>query len=154
MEEFPDFDSFEEEMLYSSMKKIGLNPIHHYNYGTMEVDFAFPEYEVVIEVDGKQHKEGKQHLKDIRRNYLVRGDGWKVWRFGASKVRKYSDFIATKIKEKLEKKGKAKNTLEKLEDRKKLLELGLTTDIDPKYEYDLVCKAIEEEKLKLNKEQV
>ncbi len=44
-----------ENKLYDAMLKIGLKPEYQYEISYMKVDFAFPKYNIVIEVNGPYH---------------------------------------------------------------------------------------------------
>lgn len=68
------------------MNQIGLFPKEQYQIGFMCVDFAFPDEQVVIEVEGPHHKEEEQRINDIKRGYVLRDYGWSVWRINAEKV--------------------------------------------------------------------
>ncbi len=101
--ELKSIQSATEKILLRSFRKHGLNPEEQYKIGNMRVDFAFPKEKIIIEVDGVHHSKRKQKIKDIRRNYFLKDEGWKVWRYKAEHCYKFPDYIARKIKERLEK---------------------------------------------------
>lgn len=102
--EIKSIQSATERMLLKSFRKYGLNPEPQYKIGNMRVDFAFTQEKVIIEVDGPHHNEINQKLKDRRRNYFLIDDGWRVWRYKAESCYKFPDYIARKIKERLDNK--------------------------------------------------
>lgn len=96
-----------EDMLYTAMILIGLKPKRQYKISRMEVDFAFPEKRLVIEVDGayKRNPEGMKTLFNRRR--ICEKEGWKVENFTAEEVYENPNAIAWRVKNIL---NKTKNT--------------------------------------------
>jgi very-short-patch-repair endonuclease len=100
--ELKEKQSYTERLLLKAMNKIGLFPEEQYQIDLMSVDFAFPINKVVIEVDGPYHQEEEQKLADIRRGYILRDNGWSVWRLDAEKVFNNPIKMAYRIKSILE----------------------------------------------------
>lgn len=63
-----------------------------------QLDFAIPDLKIDIECDGKHwHKKGNAH--DRKRNWALRGFGWKVLRFTCDEIKDEPHNCIAKIKE-------------------------------------------------------
>lgn len=98
--------SLTERILLKALNQQDLYPEEQYEIGLMKVDFAFPEEDLVIEVDGPQHEEERQHLIDIRRSYVLRANGWSISRYKTDEVWNNPIKVAGKIKWIIEKRRK------------------------------------------------
>jgi very-short-patch-repair endonuclease len=86
-----------ENKLFEAMKKIGLNPEIQYQISQMKVDFAFPEEMIAIEVNGPYHYTEEGKLRDKKRYFVLRKEGWKVKTFTAKSVYYNPDEVAKRI---------------------------------------------------------
>lgn len=50
------------------------------------LDMAYPEARLGVEYDGRHHREPGQALRDLEREAMLAGSGWKIVRFRASTV--------------------------------------------------------------------
>ena len=97
-----------EDILFESMKNLGLKPDRQYPISKHHVDFAFPREKLIVEVDGWQyHKSREQREIDEKRRDIAENLGWRVKRFTAEEVYDNPELITWRIKELL---GKAKNS--------------------------------------------
>lgn len=67
-----------ERVVYNALKTAGLCPVMQYPLDKYWIDFAFPEYKIAIEYDGKQHL--NRQLEDEKRDEDIRSMGWEVYR--------------------------------------------------------------------------
>lgn len=49
-------------------------------FGKWFADFAFPTLKLVVEVDGKQHREAARHQNDLEKDKFIAQLGWTVFR--------------------------------------------------------------------------
>lgn len=70
-----------ERKLRRELNNLGLYPKTQYTIDKMTVDFCFPEYNLVIEVDGSIHNKPAIAAKDKKRNYILECKGYTVLRF-------------------------------------------------------------------------
>lgn len=73
-----------------------------YQNGIYEYDFAFPKEKIDVEIDGGTHL--KEHVKKIdrRRDEFSTGQGWRVLRFSASRVKRDLDGCISELREVLQ----------------------------------------------------
>ena len=79
-------ENVSEQKLHDALNKINLYPKAQYKIDKIRVDFAFPEYKLVIEVDGKYHDSLEQQEKDKRRRLFLDIEGWNIKVFRANEV--------------------------------------------------------------------
>jgi very-short-patch-repair endonuclease len=60
---------------------MGLSFRRQYPIGHYIVDFACPQYAIIIEVDGAQHNEAEAQAYDQKRSTFLSQSGWAVVRF-------------------------------------------------------------------------
>lgn len=72
-----------------------------YQIGEYVVDFACPDRRLVIEVDGGQHQQDEQALKDSRRTEKMQADGFKVVRFWDNDVLRNTDEVIQTVRSEL-----------------------------------------------------
>ena len=97
-----------EKILFADMCNLGLKPRQQYSFDNkMQVDFAFPEQKLVIELDGKQHETPEQKAIDKKRDNFLKSNGWTVVRYRAEDVHQNSMDYAQKIKNLVEMPEKA-----------------------------------------------
>jgi very-short-patch-repair endonuclease len=105
----PNGMNITENRLYEAMKKLGLNPTPQYEISDMTVDFAFPEHNLVIEVNGPHHEEEQQREIDRKRYFVLKDFGWDVRNFKAEHAYNYPKWVARKIKEMIDPEEKPKS---------------------------------------------
>jgi very-short-patch-repair endonuclease len=89
-----------EVALWSRLRNKQLLGIQFYRQkpiGEYIVDFFAPRAKLVVEVDGSQHMEGDQALKDRARDGYMVLLGLKVLRFNSREVLKESDAVVEAI---------------------------------------------------------
>jgi very-short-patch-repair endonuclease len=89
-----------EAALWSRLRNKQLLGIQFYRQkpiGEYIVDFFAPRAKLVVEVDGSQHMEGDQALKDRARDGYMVLLGLKVLRFNSREVLKESDAVVEAI---------------------------------------------------------
>jgi very-short-patch-repair endonuclease len=69
------------------------------------IDVLFDEWNVVVEIDGTQHREPLEQWDDMDRDNDLNIDGYRVLRFPAWLVRKNPELVARKILQALHKAG-------------------------------------------------
>jgi len=87
-----------ENKLYEAMKEIGLSPVPQYKISAMHVDFAFPNEMIAIEINGPHHETEEQKLRDKKRWFVLRKEGWKRRTFQSKEVYSNPVGVARKIK--------------------------------------------------------
>ncbi|MEX0955562.1 MAG: endonuclease domain-containing protein [Rhizobiaceae bacterium] len=60
---------------------MGLGFRRQYPIGRYVVDFACPDTNLIVEVDGSQHGDALQAVADAERSAKLRQDGWTILRF-------------------------------------------------------------------------
>ncbi len=83
----------EKRLWYDFLKMIPVTVKRQEPFGKYIVDFYVPSYRTVIEVDGKQHTEGKVFEKDLERDAFLSSLDIRVLRVYNEDVRK--DFSGT-----------------------------------------------------------
>lgn len=91
-----------ENKLYNAMFKIGLQPECQYPISYMTVDFAFPDYMVVVEINGPYHKSEEQKMIDKKRWFVLNSNGWKRRTYSADAVYKNPSGVARRIQKYLD----------------------------------------------------
>lgn len=93
------FDTKPEKMLFWAMQKLGLKPEKQtYLCKTTFADFFFPEYKIVVYVDGDYwHTRPGSREKDARINNILAKAGYTVYRFWASEIEKSAMVCAKRI---------------------------------------------------------
>lgn len=93
-----------EAQLYDAMRRKGLSPIPQYCIAGYFVDFAFPDVNVAVEADGAAYHTSEEHRqRDLRRDYHIRRNGWKVMHFKGSTIYQKADNCACVIEQDVEK---------------------------------------------------
>lgn len=83
-----------EEKLDIENKRIGLNVVRQYKIGNYFADFYYPDFNLVLEVDGKKfHSQSIDH-KDRERDKFMLSNGYRVLRCTGSMVFKNTSGIA------------------------------------------------------------
>ncbi len=75
-----------ENRLYRAMKVIGLKPIPQYKISWMTEDFAFPFDKIVIAINGPYHEDEEQRIKDAKRWFALRKEGWRRKTFDSERA--------------------------------------------------------------------
>lgn len=79
---FPEM-TFEKYLKLNNIK----GWVYNYRFGRYSFDFAFPEWQLDIEIDGKTHLNEKVKNSDMDRDLFVTNLGWRVIRFTAADIR-------------------------------------------------------------------
>ena len=67
-------------------------------------DFALPEHQIGIEIDGHNwHSTRQQRQHDAKRDRILQGLGWRVLRFAAAEVTRNADECAKEVLDLLKK---------------------------------------------------
>ena len=75
-----------ERELLAALRTAGLSPVPQYAVGKFNIDLAFPEGKLAVEVDGGMwHEEHKKRRADIEREIALEAQGWRVLRFTDSR---------------------------------------------------------------------
>lgn len=91
-----------EKILELELNKMGLKPRRQFKISDVKADLVFPEYNLIIELDGEGfHDEGK----DKKRDYITKKLGWETKRFDSDFTFKNPNYVAKIIKEELIKRG-------------------------------------------------
>lgn len=61
--------------------------IHQMQFSIYQLDFAFPEYKLCIEIDGSTHEQEKVKQIDKRKDIFLNKEGWRVLRITAKNVK-------------------------------------------------------------------
>lgn len=77
----------------------GLKFFRQYGVGAYILDFFCPEARLGIEIDGGQHAEGKNIIKDNARTKFLEKENIKVLRFWNNEVLKQKEAVVEKIRE-------------------------------------------------------
>jgi len=78
--------------------------IHQMQFSIYQLDFAFPEYKLCVEIDGSTHLQKKVIEIDKRRDDFLRGSGWKTLRISAKDINNNIYTAINKILQLLDKK--------------------------------------------------
>ncbi|MFB4473741.1 endonuclease domain-containing protein [Oceanobacillus caeni] len=94
-----------ERRLYNGLLQHGLYATPQYKVGKYRLDFAFPQYMIAIECDGKAyHSTPKQKAHDKKRDIFLKENGWTVLRFSGRKIYRELPSVVNKIKDHLHEK--------------------------------------------------
>ena len=89
-----------EQTLWSRLRGKQLFGIQFYRQkplGDYIVDFLAPKTKLVVEVDGSQHKEGKNKIEDNRRDSYLESHGLRVLRSDSRQVLLETDAVVERI---------------------------------------------------------
>lgn len=78
------YPSVPEEIAVEGFERFGLKPERNYKVDFFEIDFAFPERKVGIEIQSWEYH--KDRDRDIRRWRYLESKGWKMYFFMAKIV--------------------------------------------------------------------
>jgi very-short-patch-repair endonuclease len=87
-------ESYPEKIFRLELEKRKINgweqeyPIKRYS-----LDFAFIDKKIDVEIDGETHNKEKVILKDIERDSILSGEGWKIIRFKSIDVKNNIDLV-------------------------------------------------------------
>lgn len=91
-----------EDVLARELEKKGLKFKRQYLIDGKHVDFAFPDFFLIVEIDGEYfHNASEDKKRDDRLNSF----GWEVKRFDSDFTFKKPDYVSRRIEEELVKKG-------------------------------------------------
>lgn len=81
--------SFPEKTFQKYLKKYNIEGwVYNYSFSIYSLDFAFPEWKLDVEIDGKTHLNERVKAKDKRRDEYLKSKGWETLRFTASEIKK------------------------------------------------------------------
>lgn len=81
--------SFPEKTMLKYLKQFNITGwVHQMQFSIYELDFAFPEYKLNVEIDGSTHLLESVIEKDQRRDKFLKEYGWKILRITAKQVKK------------------------------------------------------------------
>ncbi len=87
-----------EKKVDRAFEEWNLHPEVNFPIGYFEVDFAFPEKKVCIEIDGEAyHSTPEQKSRDKFRQKLIEKEGWTFERFDGWFAYKWTDVLVAKI---------------------------------------------------------
>ena len=84
-------DSYPEKYFEDILSKSELKYERYYRIGLYELDFAFLDKKIDLEIDGNQHEEDERiKSSDSRRDQFMIDEGWKIIRISWRKYQKLS----------------------------------------------------------------
>jgi DNA helicase-2/ATP-dependent DNA helicase PcrA len=83
-----------EEILFRSLRALGLAPLAQYGVGPFRADFAFPDQRLIVECDGRQWHD---QARDARRDEALGTRGWRVVHFTGSEITRSPDDVAQAV---------------------------------------------------------
>jgi very-short-patch-repair endonuclease len=98
--------SWAEQFVINHLDNLKINYKFQYKINRFYVDFAFLDYKIVLEIDGRQHQYPVHIERDKRRDKLIKKEGWKIvripWRHKSYEIMydKINLFLTTQIKSK------------------------------------------------------
>ena len=78
----------EKHLWYDFLKRLPIKAHRQYNIGNYIVDFYIPQKQLVIEIDGIQHRTEEHKEKDQARDNFLEEQGLRVLRFPNESIRK------------------------------------------------------------------
>lgn len=75
----------------------GFQPEWNYPVDKFEIDFAFPELKLAIEIDGAKFHREDQKERDSWRQKILESKGWKFERFDGWFAFKFTEVLVAKI---------------------------------------------------------
>jgi len=74
--------SYAEQFIINIIEKeiINKNYIREYKFHRYRLDFAWPEEKLCIEIDGEQHEWKDRKERDLKKDNLLKNEGWKELR--------------------------------------------------------------------------
>lgn len=79
--------SYPEQTMIKYLNKYNIKGwIHQMQFSIYQLDFAFPEYRLCVEIDGSTHLLPKVKAKDKKRDKYLNDEGWRVLRITAKKI--------------------------------------------------------------------
>ena len=91
----------EKHIWYDFLKKLPFTVKRQHNIDNYIVDFYIPEKKVVIEIDGLQHTDPDEHLKDQMRDNVLNSWGITVLRYSNKDINTNFYSVTNDIMEKL-----------------------------------------------------
>ena len=87
----------EKHLWYDFLVKLPVTVHRQKVIGNYIVDFYIADPQIVIELDGNQHGEGDQLLKDRKRDYDLQTLGCQVLRYANYRVNKEFEYVCQDI---------------------------------------------------------
>ena len=91
-----------EAQLYKAMTAEGLVPTPQFCVQGYFVDFAFPDICYAVEADGAAYHSGDAKVRDNKRDWILKNNGWKVQRFHGSTINDRAGNCAFVVKREVE----------------------------------------------------
>lgn len=80
--------SYPEQVILKYLKEYKiLGWVHQLQFSIYQIDFAFPEYKLAVEIDGHTHTTEKVKKIDNRRDKYLESKGWRTLRITTKEVR-------------------------------------------------------------------
>jgi len=80
--------SYPEKIFKEYLEKNNIKGwIHQMQFSLYQIDFAFPEYKLAVEIDGYTHTLDKVKKIDKKRDLYLKEKGWKTLRISTKKVK-------------------------------------------------------------------
>ena len=92
----------ERHLWYDFLKKLPVTVRRQHNIGNYIVDFYIAEKKIVIEIDGKQHKNPEGKEKDAKRDVALSKRGIAVLRYSNNNIRNQFGYVKSDILKHLE----------------------------------------------------
>jgi len=94
--------SYPEKLFNDNLIKLGWNKkyniIREKSVFPYFIDFAFIDLKVAIEIDGSQHEEKERKKSDIKKDKLLKENGWRIFRVKAINLYHDVDKVFEKLK--------------------------------------------------------
>lgn len=80
--------SYPEKTMIKYLNELDIKGwIHQMSFSIYQIDFAFPEYKLAVEIDGATHTLPNVIEIDKRKDKHLKNNGWRILRITASKVK-------------------------------------------------------------------
>lgn len=80
--------SYPEKTIIKYLKQYNIDGwVHQMQFSIYQLDFAFPEYKLCVEIDGATHLLDSVKNKDKKRDKFLNKNGWRVLRITAKQVK-------------------------------------------------------------------
>lgn len=132
------YNSRLEGKVWKEFKEWGIQPEWNYKVDFFEIDFAFPNIKLAIEIDGAKFHTAENKERDEWRQKLLEKKGWVFERFDGWFAYRYTDVLVVKILLKY-----FEPTLEELIKRRAKITLGVYfKELDPELSSKLLESAL------------
>lgn len=77
------YSSDRENELLEAMQAVALFPVREYAIDVFNIDFAFVNVKLAVELDPRWHNTGRKLKSDLRKDDFLTSEGWTVLRLDA-----------------------------------------------------------------------